>query len=84
MTIGDRPTYTITYSVDFEVERTLYIQLEGKADRPLWTTRFRVRYEPGWTDQDIRDNSYIDTITPPRLDPPAGTTIIQTFDTRDD
>lgn len=64
-----------TMNVEVAGQRTLYIKVPGKGDRKLFTNRWHVKYEVGWTDEQIRQNSSVEVI-PPTWDPPPGEIIL--------
>lgn len=67
-----------------EAWRTMYVYAESQSDspRPLNTIHVRTEYQPGWTDAEIREHCFANRIEPPQMDPPPGTTIIETLDSR--
>lgn len=64
----------------YEAQRTWYVlsdpDKDGLVDKvPMWTTRFKVRWEPGWTRAQVEhdDNTYVKTVDPPTMEAPPGT-----------
>jgi hypothetical protein len=51
--LGAQKQTGITYTIDTDVYRTLYISLGAKGNLPLHTLHVKVRFEPGWSDEQI-------------------------------